>query len=145
MLPFIIVGGLIGVLISALSRETQKEITEFSQKDILTDKAKFFKSSEETKAKIHITKTMNKLIENAKNFKVGKTGSPSDRNKQHTEFKKMYVIVESDKKDFIEDLECIYNEKYITNKKNKNLKIGSAGTMTDKKGRYFLYFVANEK
>lgn len=145
MLPLIIAGGLIAMLISALSKETQKDISEFDQKDILVEKAKFFKSSEETKAKIHITRTMNKLIDNAKSFKVGKTGSPSDRSKQHTAFKKMYIIVESNEKKFIEKLEGFYNEKYISNKRNKNLKIGSAGKMTDKAERYFLYLVANEK
>lgn len=57
----------------------------------------------------------------------------------------MYLLVESDDKGFIDKLEGIYNEKYISNSKNKNCKIGSAGEMTDKTGRYFLYFVTTDK
>ncbi len=76
---------------------------------------------------------------------MGKTGSPSDRIKQHIGFEKIYLIIKSDDQDFIEKLESIYNEKFFSHTKNRNWKIGSAGKMTDKTGYYFLYLVANQE
>jgi hypothetical protein len=141
MIPYFITAAITYLFIEALSEATDKSTTEFNKDDIITDCVKFFKSTEETKAKSHATKTINKLIKNTKGFKIGKSGTPKDRNIQHTQFEKMYIIVESKNKKFINKLEGIYNGKYISNKKNKNCKIGSAGEMTDKTGRYFLYFI----
>lgn len=143
MIPFIIIGGVItAILLDALSKETEKTISEFSDKDVITDYAKLFTPKDETKAKIHTTRTINKLIKNIKLFKIGKSGDPKTRHKSYTKLQKMYIIVESENKDFISKLESIYNEKFISNKKNKNCNVGSAGDMTDKIGRYFLYFIA---
>jgi len=122
---------------------TNKSPSEFRQEDIIDDSAKFFKKSEETKAKRHATRIINKLIKKIDNHKLGKSDSPKDRNAQHIEFGKMYILVESDNECFIKKLEEIYNERYIFNSKNKNYKIGSAGEMIGETGRYFLYFVAN--
>ena len=145
MLPFVIAGGIVVILIAALASETEKKPSEFNNEDIIEEFGKFFEPTEETKAKIHATKLINKLIKGMVEFKLGKSGSPKDRIKQHTKFEKIYIIIESDDKKFIEKLEGVYNKKYISNAKNKNCKIGSAGEMTEKTGRYFLYFVANEK
>lgn len=142
MIPVIIGAAVSYWLLEVLSEVIDKSITEFEVESIITDYAKFFNSSEETVAKIHTTKTINKLIGYTKKFKIGKSGNPESRNTQHTQFNKMYIIVESRNESFIDKLEGIYNEKYILNNKNKNCKIGSAGKMTDKSGRYFLYFIA---
>ena len=142
MIPVIIGAAVSYLLLDVLSNFTDKSISEFKEESIITDYAKFFNSSDETIAKIHTTKTINKLIGSTKKFKIGKSGNPKSRNTQHTQFNKLYIIVESRNKSFINNLEAIYNEKYISNKKNKNCKIGSAGVMTDKNGRYFLYFIA---
>lgn len=146
MIQYIIAGvGAIaaGAAYLLFSQNKQTELSEFDDENINTGYHKFFSPTDETKAKTHATTSMNKLIEKVKGFKIGKTGSPDDRNKQHTDFKKMYVIVESKSEEFIEKLESIYNEKFISNKRNGNFKTGSAGKMTGKNGRYFLYFIAN--
>jgi hypothetical protein len=140
----ILIGGLAYLLIKALANETNKKVSEFKESDIITDYSKFFKSTEKTKAKIHSTRILNKLIETSKKFKIGKSGDPKGRKIKHFDFEKMYVLVESENEKFINELEAHYNEKYISNKKNKNLKIGSAGKMTEKTGRYFLYFIISE-
>lgn len=142
MIPYLIGAGLAYLLLEVLSDEMDKSVSEFNDGDIITDYAKFFESSEETKAKIHATKTINKLIKESAKFKIGKSGNPKGRNNQHIQFKKMYIIIESKNEKFINELEAVYNERYISNKKNKNCKIGSAGKMTKKTGRYFLYFIA---
>ncbi len=141
MIPYLIGAGIIYILKEVLSEVTDKSISEFDEDAIITDYAKFFKSNQETVAKIHITKTLNKLTKRKGKFKIGKSGTPNDRNSQHKSFKKMYIIAESKNKKFIDNLEAIYNEKFISNKKNVNCKIGSAGEMTDKTGRYFLYVI----
>ena len=141
MIPYLIGAGISYLFIKILSEVTDKSISEFDKDDIITDFAKFYKPSEETIAKTHITKTLNKLTKKNGKFKIGKSGTPNDRNIQHKEFKKMYIIAESKNKKFINKFEAIYNEKFIANKKNVNCKIGSAGEMTDKTGRYFLYVI----
>ena len=143
MLPILLTGGAVLVfLIKALSNETKQDISQFSEEDIVIDYVKLFAPNEVTKAKRHTTKTINRLLKGVKSFKVGKTGAPKERNSAHTKFKTMYLLVESTDKEFINGLEAIYNEKYISNSKNENCKIGSAGEMTDKTGRYYLYFIA---
>ena len=141
MIQYIISAGILYIFKEILSDLNNKPLTEFNNESIITDYAKFFKSNQEIIAKIHITKTLNKIIKQNKKFKIGKSGSPKNRNSQHKEFSKMFILAESENKEFINKLEAIYNEKYIRNKKNTNYKIGSAGEMTDKTGSYFLYVV----
>jgi len=141
MIPYLIGATITYLFIEILSEITDKSISEFDKDNIVTDYAKLFKPSQETIAKIHITKTINKLTKRKVKFKIGKTGMPDNRKKQHKEFSKMYIIAESKNDIFINKLEAIYNEKFIDNKKNVNYKIGSAGKMTDKTGRYFLYLI----
>lgn len=145
MIPIIIGGALTWVLYEVISSITNKEPSSFSKENIKTEYLKIFGKDQEKIAKIHATKSINKLIKIVKEFKIGKSGAPEDRNKAHILFEVMYLIVESEDKSFIDKLEGIYNEKYITINENMNIKVGSAGEMTDKKGRYFLYFIANEK
>jgi hypothetical protein len=142
MIPLILIGAT-AWLIKELAKETQKPVSQFDETDIITDYVKYFKSSEITEAKRHSTRVLNTLVLDVKKFKVGKSGSPSDRNSQHKNFNKMYLIVESNNEKLINELEAYQNEKFISHKKNKNKKIGSAGSMTDKKGKYFLYLIAN--
>jgi len=141
MIQYILGVGALYVLKEILSELSDKSITEFKNDDIVTDYAKYFTSKQETIAKIHITKTLNKIIKGKGKFKIGKSGVPHSRNKQHKAFNKMYILAESKNKKFIDKLEALYNEKYISNKKNANYKIGTAGVMSDKTGKYFLYVV----
>jgi len=118
--------------------------SEFRQENIIDDSAKFFSKSEETKAKRHATRVINKLIKKIDNFKFGRSISTKNRNAQPVEFEKMYILVESDNEEFIKKLEGIYHERYISNSKQENYKIGSIRKMIGKTRRYFLYFVANQ-
>lgn len=135
----------IGVgIASLLTRKTSNELTEFTGKNIVTDFHKFFDSKEETEAKKHATRSINKIVAQCKDFKIGKSGVPQTRKYAHSGFDKLYVIIESLDGDFIDELESHYNEKFFDNPKNVNKKKGSAGVMTDEGYGYFLYVVVNE-
>lgn len=144
MIQIIIATGITLLLLEALSGFTKKDVKDLNDDDLILDYARFFKANDETLAKMLITRTINRLIKNSKSFKIGKSGNPKGRKVQYTKFNKMYIIVESKEEHFIEKLERIYNEKYISSKKNTNCKIGSAGKMTGKTGKYYLYFVSKE-
>jgi len=104
-------------------------------------KRKHFKKTNVGAMKTQITRSINDIIPNCKSFKVGKTGNPENRNRQHIEYKDMFLLCESNDDEFISDIEHYYNLKYIDHPKNDNKNIGSACKSKSMNGKHYLYIV----
>jgi len=119
-----------------------KELKNISSDHIFDAfKRKHFKKTDIGAMKTQITKSINEIIPQYKSFKIGKTGNPESRNRQHIEYDEMFLLCESKDSKFISDIESYYNEKYIDHKKNDNKKIGSAGESKSIDGKHYLYIV----
>jgi len=101
----------------------------------------YFKKDKERIVKQKITSSINRIIETYGHFKIGKSGIPVQRAKQHREYKEMFLLCQSKYPELIENLERYYNEKYINHKKNDNKNMGSASVMSEIKKNYYLYIV----
>jgi len=102
---------------------------------------KYYKNSNEIIIKQHITKSINLIISNFNNFKIGKTGIPFARAKQYLEYNQMFLLCESRYSDLIENLEIYYNKKYLNHPNNDNINKGSACRMSKIDNKYYLYLV----
>lgn len=87
-----------------------------------------------------ISRNINKVVDDCKHFKIGKSGAPKDRFAKYQGYKKMLLLCRSADAYVVDVLEAYYNEKYFDYPNNDNKKMGSACAMTDR-GSYFLYMV----
>lgn len=138
----ILLGGVaLGSILKSISGDP--ELSEIDDNDIYQD---FMEDDEEedlseTVIKQRITRSINKLVKDCEGFKIGKTGNPKTRNRQHHTYQTMFVLCKSKDGDFIEDLEAHYNDKYINHEKNDNHRAGSAGKAVPAGKYYYLYVV----
>ncbi|MEI7596842.1 MAG: hypothetical protein WCK02_13910 [Bacteroidota bacterium] len=118
------------------------ELNNISYEHIFDDfMRKHFKKTNVGAMKSQITKSINEIIPYCKSFKIGKTGSPENRNRQHIEYNDMFLLCESNDDEFISVIEHYYNLKYIDHPKNDNKNIGSACKSKSMNGKHYLYVV----
>ena len=99
--------------------------------------------------KLHITKSINEIINKhgnkRKTYKIGKSG----RSPKRAEFddyrsglySQMFLLYESESIKNIEDMEIYYSIKYKTEKRCDNKDTKSLGKMVSINGKYYLYLV----
>lgn len=124
MYPLLLIGTGIAILLKELfsaDNELKKISTDHIYCDYLN---KHYKKTHEGALKANITKSINKIVEQYKGFKIGKTGNPPVRNLNHKEYSEMFLLCESKNPEFIYTLESTYNNKFIEHKKNDNKKVG---------------------
>lgn len=116
------------------------ELPDFDQEKIYTDLLVVDHYADFAPLKRVITRNINKVVDNCKHFKIGKTGAPKERFAKYNGYKKMLLLCECSNAYVVDLLESYYNEKYFDYPNNDNKKMGSACAMTDR-GRYYLYMV----
>jgi len=104
-----------------------------------------FKKSKIGLTKTKITKVLNKaIIPEFNAFKIGKTGNPNRRTKEHSvNFDKVFLLCKSKYPEHIVELETYYNDKYFDHTKNENKIKGSSGANSSIDGFYYLYVAVN--
>lgn len=135
-----IVGG--GVLIDRIFSKNEDAAIggipkEFVHKDTLV---RVFKSSNSASIKRHITMTLNAIIGDYDEFKIGMTSNITNRTRNYTDYDEMFILGESSFPAIIENLEKDYIQKYINHSKNKNTQVGG-GEMNLSKSKFYLYVV----
>jgi hypothetical protein len=124
------------------SFSSNDELNSISKNSIYDDyKRKHFKKTHNGALKGQITKSINEIIPLYKSFKIGKTGNPPNRHRQHVVYKEMFLLCESRDANFISDIETYFNEKYLNHEKNDNIKGGSACKSKSVDGKHYLYIV----
>lgn len=100
-----------------------------------------FKKSKLSASKGKITRVINKaIIPEFSAFKIGKTGNPNRRAKEHSvNFDKVFLLCKSKYPEHIVELESYYNEKYFDHPNNENKVKGSSGANSSVDGFYYLY------
>lgn len=101
---------------------------------------KVFAKSDRTSVLSTITRRINIIIKGCKHFKIGETCNVDKRFAAYSKYKEMYVLAESRYPDLIDELEAIYNQKYMEDKRNDNINCGSASSMGES-SKYYLYVV----
>ena len=110
---------------------------EFVHTDILV---RIFKSSNSGSIKRQITMTLNGIIGDYDEFKIGMTSNIPNRTRNYTDYDEMFILGESSFPAIIENLEKDYIQKYINHSKNQNTQIGG-GEMNLSKSKFYLYVV----
>lgn len=100
-----------------------------------------FKKNKIGVSKSKITKVINEqIIPNFDVFKIGKTGNPNRRIKEHSiNYDKIFLLCKSKYPEYIVELESYYNYKYFDHYKNENKIKGSSGANSSVDGFYYLY------
>jgi len=138
----LIFGGIVAaasiVLLADYKQKSNKTDTSISEKSC-TNYSKSFNPQKKNKAKTYVKQIVKKIAEEGKDYKIGKTGDIKNRRKDYPSCGCFYPILKANDDSFINLLESEAISENYSNRNNINKKRGSAGTMTDKNGEYWLY------
>jgi hypothetical protein len=103
-----------------------------------------YKKTQLKNTKQKITKVLNSvIIPEFKYFKIGKTGNPNRRAKEHkVNFDKVFLLCKSKYPEHIVELEKYYIEKYYDHSNNKNKIKGSTGANVRQADDFYYLYVA---
>ena len=144
MIPLIVAGiaGLALFITGLVEAFSDEELKGISRKDIsmkyLKKPVNYLGRSD---LKTSISKSLKVIIQENREFKIGKTGKPDARQAAHTKFEFMYLLCESKNPKLIETLEDYFISMHIKNPMNRNQRTGSAGKSKSVDGKYYLYVV----